>query len=169
MQASVARPTADNTQPSTKVIKVLAGQDRSGAAVQLLNWRFDCKVSGKDTNGGLCIFDTIRTARGGPPLHVHHEQDEWFFVRAGRFAFRIGSETYELNAGDTLLGPRKVPHAFACLSDEGALMIAFQPAGTIEQLFHDIGSLGRAPTMDDWNAIAHLHGSTILGPPLDIE
>jgi mannose-6-phosphate isomerase-like protein (cupin superfamily) len=168
MQVSVARPTAGNTLPPTKAIKVLAGQDRSGAAVQLLNWRFDCKISGKDTNGALCIYDTIRTARGGPPLHIHHEQDEWFFVRSGRFVFRIGDETHELNAGDSLLGPRKVPHAFACLSDKGALMIAFQPAGTIEQLFQSVAALGRAPTMDDWKTIAPLHGSTILGPPLEV-
>jgi hypothetical protein len=47
-------------------------------------------------------------------------------------------------------------------------MIAFQPAGTIEQLFQDIGLLRRAPTLDDWKTIAAAHGADILGPPLDV-
>lgn len=169
MQDSIPhRLTPVRNGPTDRVVKVPAGQDRFGLPLQLSNWRFECKVSGRDTSGGLCVYDTIRTAKGGPPLHVHREQDEWFFVRRGEFLFKIGDNTHRLKSGDTLLGPRRVPHAFACVSDEGTLMIAFQPAGTIEQLFQDIGLLRRAPTLDDWKAIACKHGVDVIGPPLDV-
>ena len=71
--------------PTFKAIQVAADNDRFGGELLFLNGRFDCKVSAKETNGDLCIYDTVRTEKGGPPLHFHHTQDEWFFVREGEF------------------------------------------------------------------------------------
>jgi hypothetical protein len=62
-----------------KPFVVKAGEDRFLSPARFLNGRFDCKVSGRDTDGALCVIDTFRTRRGGPPLHVHDRQDEWFF------------------------------------------------------------------------------------------
>jgi quercetin dioxygenase-like cupin family protein len=47
----------------------------------------------------------------------------------------VGEDVFRLNAGDSVFGPRNVPHAFANVSDTGRLMIVYQPAGTIEQFF----------------------------------
>src|SRR5918993_5717979 len=55
---------------------VSEGADRFGSPAFFLNGRFDCKVSGQDTDGRLCIFDTVRTHTGGPPLHYHEDQEE---------------------------------------------------------------------------------------------
>src|SRR5262249_28186136 len=119
----------------TKAVHATADCDRFGKVLVFLNGRFDCKVSGKDTAGDFCIYDTVRTKKGGPPLHYHHTQDEWFFVRDGEFLFQVGQDTYQLKAGDSILGPRKVPHAFANLSETGKLMIVYQTAGSIEEFF----------------------------------
>lgn len=158
----------DNGKRTLKAVKVGAGQDRFGAALQIAEWRFDCKISGKDTAGAYCVFDTIRTAKGGPPLHVHHDQDEWFFVRDGEYVFKVGDETFYLKAGDSLLGPRKVPHAFASLTEKSAMMILFQPAGDMEQLFFDVSQLAksRQPTPEDWRTLGSWRGVDIIGPPL---
>jgi mannose-6-phosphate isomerase-like protein (cupin superfamily) len=168
------QPATLSGDVSTRVleaVKVDAGHDRFGAALQIADWRFDCKISGKDTAGDYCIFDTVRTAKGGPPLHVHHDQDEWFFVREGEYLFQIGEETFHLRSGDALLGPRTVPHAFASLTDKSALMILFQPAGAIEQLFYDVSELSRMrrPTPEDWRCFARGRGIEILGPPLNVD
>lgn len=151
-------------------VHVPAGTDRFGAILQLANWRFECKLSGRDTAGDSCIYDTIRTARGGPPMHVHHSQDEWFYVREGQFLFKIGEEIFHLGPGDSVLGPRQVPHAFASLSDTSAVMIVFQPAGTIERLFLEISEVSklRQPTLQDWQAVAQTHDVEIVGPPLNV-
>lgn len=151
-----------------KTVRVNAGSDRFGRALQFSDWRFDCKVSAADTAGDYCIYDTLRTAKGGPPMHVHRRQDEWFLVRDGEFKFVIGDEAFRLMPGDTLLGPRGVPHAFVSLSETSALLIAFIPAGTIEQLFHEVSNVNRhrVPTLEDWRTISRAHDVEIVGPPL---
>jgi mannose-6-phosphate isomerase-like protein (cupin superfamily) len=149
-----------------KSFHVAAGGDRFGAGLFYLNGRFDCKVSSKDTKGNLCIYDTFRTTSGGPPLHVHHDQDEWFFVREGQFVFRVGDDTFQLNPGDSAFGPRKVPHAFVNVTETGTLMIAYQPAGTIEQFFLDGSLLSAPPTPAELQALYRRHGLEIVGDPL---
>jgi mannose-6-phosphate isomerase-like protein (cupin superfamily) len=150
----------------TRGFQVAAEGDRFGAALFYLNGRFDCKLSAKDTSGDLCIYDTIRTNRGGPPLHIHHNQDEWFFVREGEFVFQIGSDRFRLKPGDSIFGPRKVPHAFANVTEQGKLMIVYQPAGTIEQFFLDGSRFAAPPTPVELQALYRRHRLEIVGPPL---
>ena len=158
-----------STGRSGKGFHVAAGIDRFGAELFYLNGRFDCKVSARDTEGDLCIYDTFRTARGGPPLHIHHDQDEWFFVREGQFVFQVGDDTFELKPGDSVFGPRKVPHAFVNVTETGTLMIVYQPAGTIEQFFLDGSRFSAAPTSTELQALYRKHSLEIVGPPLAIE
>ena len=149
----------------SKAVQVIANGDRFGKELHFVNGRFDCKLSAEDTGGDLCIYDTIRTKQGGPPLHYHESQDEWFFVREGEFLFQVGEARFRLTAGDSIFGPRKVPHAFANISDTGKLMIVYQPAGSIEQFFLD-GSRLADPTPADWQALYRRHGLEIVGPAL---
>ncbi|SPE63381.1 conserved hypothetical protein [Verrucomicrobia bacterium] len=95
--------------------------------------RFDLKVSSRDTGGDLCIYDTLRKAKGGPALHRHHFQDEWFYVIRGEFMVRVGDDTLSLHPGDSAFAPRTIPHAFAKTSHgEGQMLVLFQPAGSME-------------------------------------
>jgi hypothetical protein len=73
-----------------------------------------------------------------------------------------------LKAGDSILGPAKVPHAFANVTEAGVLMIVFQPAGTIEQFFLD-GSRLTNPSQEDLQALYRSHTMEILGPPLKVD
>jgi mannose-6-phosphate isomerase-like protein (cupin superfamily) len=128
------------------------------------------KLSGKDTNGDMCIFETTVTQKGGPPLHVHHAVDEWFYVLEGEFVFRIGDETFRLKAGDCILGPRGVPHTLAHVSEGiGKLSIIFQPAGQMEAFFIGSGKRQRRPTAEESQAHFRAHGMEIVGPPLPID
>ena len=149
-------------------VSVPVGNDRFGKPLLFVGGHFHCKVSAQDTSGDLCVYDTIRTKKGGPPLHYHHHQDEWFFVRDGEFLFHVGEDRFRLTTGDSLLAPRKVPHTFANISEPGTLMIVYQPAGTIEQFFLDGGKLLH-PTSDDWQALHRAHGMEIVGPPLTLD
>ena len=148
--------------------QVLADEDRFGADLRYLNGRFDCKLSAKDSGGDLCIYDTLRTTKGGPPLHYHHAQDEWFFGREGEFVFQVGEDVFRLKAGDSVFGPRNVPHAFANVSDTGRLIIVYQPAGAIEQFFLN-GSRLANPSPADLQAHYRAHGLEIVGPPLKLD
>jgi mannose-6-phosphate isomerase-like protein (cupin superfamily) len=149
----------------SRVVHLTAGSDRFSEPLVFRGDQLCCKVSAADTNGALCVYDTIRTQQSGPPLHYHHHQDEWFFVRDGEFLFQVGEEKLHLTAGDSVLAPRKIPHAFLNLRVPGILTIAYAPAGTIEQFFREGSKLINA-TVDDWQILHRAHGQEMIGPPL---
>ena len=62
----------------TAGVKVDAGQDRFGRSFTYLGARFDLKVSGRDTDGGMSLYDTTRFEKLGPVLHTHTNLNEWF-------------------------------------------------------------------------------------------
>ncbi len=145
------------------VVVVRAGEDRGSAPLKFLNGRFDCKISGADTNGALCAYDTWRFKPGGPPLHKHPDQDEWFLVLEGDFKFQVGDEMFALKPGDSLFAPRGVPHAFRNITETGRLMVTFQPAGAMESFF---SSEMVDPTSQAFKDLSLSHGMEVVGPPL---
>ena len=145
-------------------------RDRYEEELLIMGGRFDLKVSGRDTGGDLCIYDTLREAKGGPALHRHHFQDEWFYVIRGEFIARVGDHTLSLHPGDSALAPRKIPHAFAKISEgEGQMLVLFQPAGSMEDFFKEMARFGREIQPNQEVVMKQLwaeHGMEVLGPPL---
>jgi mannose-6-phosphate isomerase-like protein (cupin superfamily) len=132
----------------------------------------DGKVSAKDTNGSLYIFEHTDMGKGGPPRHVHSEQDEWFYVTRGEFKAEVGDEKFTLKPGDSLFAPRKVPHAWACVSEKGTMLLAVQPAGTMEAFFRDLAKVGNRrmpPTKEEMAKVFKTHGMEVVGEPLKVE
>jgi mannose-6-phosphate isomerase-like protein (cupin superfamily) len=108
---------------SKRAIRVAAGDDRFGEHLKLGGVSpNDCKVSSKDTNGVMCIFESGGVGKGGPPTHFHHDQDEWFYVMEGTYAFQVGSEKFQLKPGDCVLAPRKLPHVWTHVGDGAGKM-----------------------------------------------
>ena|ERR1700691_3419244 len=135
--------------------------------------KFDCKVSGKYTDGDLCIYDTVRQEKGGPAYPLHHNQDEWFYIIKGEFFVKIGDDQFTLKAGDSAFAPRTIPHAFAKISEgEGQMLVLFQPAGSMEDFFKQMSKYGKA-IPNDWEhelkVLSETHGMEIVGPPLKID
>ena len=151
------------TENKSAAVVVRSGEDRHSAPLSFLNGRFDCKISAGDTGGALCAYDTFRFKPGGPPLHLHFEQDEWFQVQEGRFRFQIGDQTNELGAGDSILGPRGIPHAFRNLTETARMMVTFIPAGTMEAFF---ATQMVDPTSEAFRDLSRKHGMEVVGPPL---
>lgn len=149
---------------------VPAGVGRSGATLSLFGVSpFDTKVTGDDSGGQLFIGEISNVVGFGPPRHLHHEQDEWFFVSKGTFAIEVGGKLHEVNLGDSLFAPRKIPHAWAPIGPEpGSLVFVLQPAGDFDGFVRDAHALGRMPTPDEANAIFNASGMEIVGPPLDV-
>ena len=105
------------------------------------------KVSGQDTNGDLAIFEqTGLSQMGGTPLHVHHFQDQIFYVLVGEYHFQVGTTKHQLKAGDNIFLPRKVPHAWTQRSKEAKMTVVVQLAGKLEDFFLTIAAFGEEPT-----------------------
>ena len=119
-----------------KGILVRAGEDRSNKPFKWLDASFTVKVSGKDTQGRCVVFDTLRPEKVGPPLHLHTDCDEWFFVMEGEFKFVVDGERLHLKAGDSLTVLQDTPHAFVKTSEGVArLLVMHQPAAQMEEYF----------------------------------
>lgn len=153
-----------------KGFKVAANRDRYQEELLIMGGKFDCKVSAKDTDGDLLIYDTVRQEKGGPAFHVHHLQDEWFYVIRGNFIVKVGDDTFELKDGDSAFAPRTVPHAFAKTSEgEAQMLVAFQPAGSMEDFFLQMSKFGKDIPKNQEQVLKDLwktHGMEVVGPPL---
>lgn len=148
--------------------KIAFGADRHSDPTRFLNGRFDCKVSAADSNGALLIFDTFRDSIGGPPLHYHERQDEWFMVLEGDFLFQVSDTLLRLGPGDSIFGPRMVPHAFLNLVAPARMLIAFTPALDMEQFFRAGLSPGSAAS-EEFEKLHNAHHIFNVGPPLRME
>ena len=124
------------------------------------------KVGTRESSGSLFLAENILRHKVGPPRHVHRDQDEFFYVLEGKFVFEIGNQNFTLGAGDSALGPRRIPHvwAFAGEGGTGRLLVSLAPAGKIEAFFREIGSANGRPLRDP--AFWSDHGMELLGPPL---
>lgn len=126
------------------------------------------KVSTNDTAGALFVFEHADMGKGGPPRHFHYDQDEWFYARKGEFAFEVGDERFTLRPGDSLFAPRMVPHAWAHVGNTpGTLLLAVQPAGSLEAYFMENCAMERPPTPEEAERSFAAHGMKVVGPPLD--
>jgi len=130
--------TAPALQPSSAVHPVAAGRDRSGHLHSLGFSSLAFKVTTADSGGNLFVIEHTNLMPGaGPALHLHYAQDEWFYVLAGAVVFQVGDRRVQLDAGESVLGPRRVPHTFSAQHSPAHLLIAFAPAGKMEQYFTD--------------------------------
>ena len=165
--SGLALPAWLRASPQDPATKVLAGQDRFGKARQIGVSSTTFKIAGTDTAGGLFVIEQANSVKGGPPRHLHHEQDEIWYVLAGDYVVEIGSERHQLKPGDCILGPRRVPHTWAFVGDSpGRLLIAFTPAGKMQENFERDRKAGEYRSDAE---VFRAYGMELVGPPLQIE
>jgi quercetin dioxygenase-like cupin family protein len=126
------------------------------------------KLTGDDTDGALDYFIVEVAPHGGPPLHIHHEQEETLHVLSGRFKVRVGDEEDVLERGGFAYLPSGLPHAFLNLTDEpGELIVVYTPGGG-HHFYAELGPLtrNRAPDRAEIAACFERHGMTLVGPQL---
>ena len=153
-------------------VHVPAGGDRFRRQRDIRPTRtvIDIKVSTLDTDGGLSVAEITSLQKGGPARHLHHGQDEWFYVVEGEHVIEVGEERYEGGPGDSVFAPRKVAHVWAHVGEgTGRLIAALQPAGEIEAFFEDLAQLGSTPERGELSRTFSSHRLELVGPPLSIE
>ena len=154
----------ESDTPLKEAHLVPSGQDMAGESHTLGFSRIAFKTSAQETGGNLFMIEHTNLLAGGPPLHLHHEQEEWFYVMDGEVLFQVGDRRLRLKPGDSVLAPRKVPHAFSGAGTGPARMLnAFTPAGKMEQFFRDIAH-GKVDLMDA--ALFRRYDMELIGPPI---
>lgn len=162
--------TKDTIQSAKKGFKVNAGEARLGKRYSMKGVTLnilDTKISGSDTGQRLAVFEqTGRTPHGGPPLHIHPFQDEWFYVIEGEYLFQVGDDRYTMKPGDTIFLPRNVPHAFVQLTEHGRMIVSYLPAGKMEAFFETTDRWTSPPTKEQMVKVFTDHDMQVVGEPL---
>lgn len=161
-RAALAAASAPELRPHV----IPAGQDRLGEHHSLGFSTIAFKVLPRDTNGSLFVIEHTGLRKGGgPPLHLHYAQEEYFYLMEGTALFQVGDRRVEVHAGDSVLGPRQIPHTFSVTSEQPAhMLIAFTPAGQMEDFFRTAEKAGPGALNDA--ALYTSHGLKMVGPPL---
>ena len=155
----------DELQPRAN-LRIAAGQDRFAEHRGLGISEIHFKVAGQDS-AHLFVLENVFHHKGGPPRHVHPDQDEWFYVLEGEFLFEIGTQRSELRAGDSLFAPRQVPHVWAFVGEgRGRILVSFAPAGQMEAFFLEVTKANAMPPQDP--ALWRAHGMEVVGLPLPV-
>lgn len=119
------------TEPARPGVRVAAGESRFGRTLNLPGGNpLSIKVSAQDSAGAFFLAEQPSGAKGGPPRHFHLDVDEWWYCLAGEYVVEVGDQRFRMRQGDSVLGPKGVPHAFAFVGDSpGRLLVGFTPAG----------------------------------------
>ena len=99
----------------------IALQPAEGDARWFLGALGTIKASAETTDGQLAVIEFLWPEGGGSPLHVHHAEDEWFYVIEGELTLWVGGEVVVAPAGSFVYGPRDIPHTFLVTSPRGPL------------------------------------------------
>jgi mannose-6-phosphate isomerase-like protein (cupin superfamily) len=149
-------------------VRVGRGEDRFGERHGLGSGGLAYKVTTEDSRGALLVVELTHPVPGGPARHLHHAQDEWFYVVEGEYVAEVGAERFRLAQGDSLFAPRGVPHVWTRLGTQpGRLVITLTPAGRLETYFRELDKpSGKAPFDPDY---LRAYGMELVGPPLALE
>jgi mannose-6-phosphate isomerase-like protein (cupin superfamily) len=142
---------AQSAPPAPTLHPVAAGQDRFGPPRTLGFSSLTFKVTTTDTAGNLFVIEHRNLLPGkGPALHLHYSQEEWFYVMEGEIILQVGDQRLSLHAGESILAPRRVPHTFSAVGSPAHMLIAFTPAGKMEQYFVDSAANPTAAATEDF-------------------
>ena len=119
------------------------------------------KASTADTNGQLTVVEVTEPPGAEAPLHVHHREDEAFYVLEGSATIYVGDEiAVEARPGDFAFGPRDVPHRYTVGPDGCRMLFICTPAGfedLVINMSRPAESLTLPPTSaqePDWEHVA---------------
>ena len=115
------------------------------------------------TGGDLGLVHMDKPAGEVPPLHVHRNEDEGFYVLGGELTLYLPGESVTLSAGEFFLAPRGIPHSYEVGADGARVLVSSVPSG-FERFVAEVADLDVVDP-DTLTAVAATHGIDILGPP----
>jgi quercetin dioxygenase-like cupin family protein len=139
--------------------------------------RMTVKAGGAETGHAFAQIESFDPRGTATPLHVHHNEDEAFYVVEGEVTVLVGGERIDLGAGDYLFAPRDVPHTTIVTSESARYITTISPAG-LEDLFVELGvpaTEGEQPVEAVLPPMPEIvrrfagYGVDIIGPPPSLD
>jgi quercetin dioxygenase-like cupin family protein len=124
---------------------------------QQMSW-FSAEFQLKASDQQIGLMELEGSPGVEPPMHVHHNEDEWYYVLDGTVSFHVGDAVYHGQRGSVVFLPRMLPHTFT-IETPSARMLLLNAPGGFERIFE------LAPTTPD-EAVAALarYDVDVVGP-----
>ena len=103
-------------------------------------------ATGEDTHGQFALIEAVARRGNVPPPHIHHREDEIFYVLEGEIVVSVGDRTIKGTAGTMVFLPRDVRHSFTIESEQSRMLILLTPAG-LEGWFKEFSVPATAMTL----------------------
>ena len=123
----------EKEEAAAQTLKPIAVGQGEGEARWWLGMLAVVKATAADTGGQMAIVEVTAPPGFAAPLHVHHREDEAFWLLAGDATFEVGGAAIAARAGDYLFGPRGIPHRFT-VGNAGCRMLFILTPGGFEDL-----------------------------------
>jgi len=159
------------TNTTVAPIALAAGE---GEALWFLGTLLTLKSTAESTGGTVAVTENLAPRGAGSPLHVHHNEDEWFYVIEGELTFWVGGEVIDAPAGSFVYGPRGIPHTFLVSSETARFLLVTVPGG-FSEFVRGLAQPADAvvipapatepPDVAAMSRAAAEYGIEILGPP----
>lgn len=136
-----------------------------GRPIDLGTFAMTEKASGESTGGLVSVLEATEPAGFGPPMHIHHDAAEAFYVLEGEYVMFLADREAVCPAGTFIFIPAGVPHGFRVGAVASKKLNFFFPAamtGYFDQLSAAVarGEADEA-VLDE---IARAHNMEIVGP-----
>ncbi len=127
------------------------------------------RASGANTNGGLSLIEQVIPPGFASPWHVHHDEDESFYLIEGRMRVMVGDRAVDLDSGGYAFGPRGVPHGFRIEGHAPARLLLMTSGSRFAEFVRETSTpasddVPPEPDLAKVVAAAERHGLAILGP-----
>lgn len=116
----------------------------------------------------LGMFElTVPPGSNVPPAHSHSRNEECVYVLEGRLRYTVGSETRDLEPGQSMHTPKGVAHAFANPFAALARALIVQSPDIGAQYFRDVAAVVNAGGPPDKSALLAVMSSygLVAAPP----
>ncbi len=132
------------------------------------------KATGEDTGGKYALTDSVVPPQGGSPPHIHHREDEAFWVLEGELDILVGETKFRVGAGSFVHLPKGVLHSYENVSAKPARFLTLMVPAGLERFFEEVGKPGRdqssPPPVEEEDierllAVAPKYGVDIVLPP----
>ena len=137
-------------------------------AIKWLGTVYKTLLSAAQTGGNLGMFESVDQPGYGPPRHIHHQEDETFFVLSGEVSFWIAGQTKALGPSEAAFIPRGIEHTFRILGTLPARMLTIMTPGGFDGFFAEMeqNNLRIPEDMEKISAVGDRYHLTFTGPPL---
>ena len=117
------------------------------------------------TGGVVSMVETADAEPGaGPPLHIHHDAAESFWVLAGEYRMHVDGRDFRCPAGSFVHVPRGLPHTFSALTAPSRKLNIYSPAAMVGYFDELADALERGVDERELARIAERYSMEIVGP-----